>query len=49
MAAQMGLLIRDELNKLQHTQTIRPCTDFKRESKAVLYVSAGDKLQRDSK
>lgn len=45
MAARMGPLIRDELNKLQHIHTIKPCTDFKRESKAVLYVSAGEKLQ----
>lgn len=45
MAAQRGLLIRDELNKLQHIHTIKYCTAFKRGSKAVLYVSAGEKLQ----
>ena len=45
MAAQRGLLIRDELNKLQHIHTTKYCTAFKRGSKAVLYVSAGEKLQ----
>ena len=45
MAAQRGLLIRDELNKLQHIHTIKYCTAFKRGSKAVLYVSVGEKLK----
>ena len=45
MAAQRGLLIRDELNKLQHIHTIKYCTAFKRGSKAVLYVSVREKLK----